>query len=83
MIFARIAIGLLIAFSIYQFSALIIRKFWIAPPAEPDFETIEDVEIVFSCIVCGAEVIMTQSPMNLEIEAPRHCKEDMIEIIPT
>ena len=36
-----------------------LRKFHVAPPAEPDPEDIKPVDLHFRCIVCGAEVTMT------------------------
>lgn len=80
MIIARVIIAVLIGLFIYLVMAGLLKKFWIAPPAEPDPDSISDVEIRYSCIVCGAEVVMIQSPTNIEIEAPRHCREDMVEI---
>ena len=32
----------------------------------------------YRCIVCGAEVVMTAAQDGEEIDAPRHCREDMV-----
>jgi hypothetical protein len=31
-------------------------------------------------VVCGAEVTMTAAQDQSEIEAPRHCREDMVPV---
>ena len=37
-----------------------------------------DGVLVFRCSVCGAEVVMTAAQSGTEIDAPRHCREDMV-----
>jgi hypothetical protein len=59
-----------------------LRKFHVAPPAEPDPEDIKPVDLRFRCIVCGAEVTMTAAQDGEEIVAPRHCREDMARLGP-
>lgn len=83
MVISRLMIGILIAALLYVAFAKLLKKFWIAPPPTPDKETIKEVNIKYECIVCGTEVIMTQTPDNIELEAPRHCKEDMVEVSPS
>ena len=53
-----------------------LRKFHVAPPAEPDPDDIKPVDLHYRCIVCGAEVTMTAA--QDDPEAPRHCREDMV-----
>ena len=36
-----------------------LRKFQVAPPAEPDPDDIQPGDLHYRCIVCGAEVTMT------------------------
>ena len=74
----RIAIGIVAVLAIYVMGAGILAKFKIAPPAEPDPESVVPVDLRFRCIVCGAEVTMTAANTDTEIEPPRHCREDMV-----
>lgn len=74
----RIAVGAVGVVAIYVIGAGILAKFKIAPPAEPDPESVVAVDLRFRCIVCGAEVTMTAANAEAEIEPPRHCREDMV-----
>jgi hypothetical protein len=78
----RIAIGLVAIVAIYVVLAGILAKFKIAPPEEIDPEDVVPVDVRFRCIVCGAEVTMTAAQDADEIEAPRHCREDMVRVGP-
>ncbi|MFN8015919.1 MAG: hypothetical protein U0R17_04855 [Acidimicrobiia bacterium] len=73
-IFVAILIGLVV----YVTLAGALRKFWVAPPAEPDPENIAPVDFHYRCTVCGAEVNMTMAPTGEVPDAPRHCREDMV-----
>jgi hypothetical protein len=72
----RIVLGVVVALGIYLIGASMLRKFHVAPPAEPDPEDIKPFDLQFRCIVCGAEVTMTAA--QEDPEAPRHCREDMV-----
>ncbi len=72
----RIVVGLVVAVFVYVIGASMLRKFHLAPPAEPDPDDIKPVDLRFRCIVCGAEVTMTAA--QEDPEAPRHCREDMV-----
>ena len=65
---------------IYLFLAAVLRKFKVAPDSEPDPDEVVPVDVRFRCIVCGAEVVMTAAQGDQPLDAPRHCREDMIEI---
>jgi hypothetical protein len=65
---------------IYLFLAAVLRKFKVAPESEPDPESVVPVNVRYRCIVCGAEVVMTAAQGDQPLEAPRHCREDMIEV---
>ena len=67
------------ALLIYLLGAGILRKFKIAPDEEVDPEQVVPVNQRFRCGVCGAEVVMTAAQDGDDIEAPRHCREDMVE----
>jgi hypothetical protein len=66
--------------AIYVVVAGILKKFKIAPDEEVDPEAVVPVNERFRCIVCGAEVVMTAAQSGGEIDAPRHCREDMVPV---
>jgi hypothetical protein len=78
----RVVIGLIALVAIYVIGAGMLAKFKVPPPAEPDPDTVVAVDVRFRCIVCGAEVTMTAAQDGQEIEAPRHCREDMARLGP-
>jgi hypothetical protein len=78
----RIAIGAVAIVVIYVALAGMLTKFKIAPPEEIDPEDVVEVDVRFRCIVCGAEVTMTAAQDADDIEAPRHCREDMVRVGP-
>ena len=65
--------------AIYVVGAAILRKFKVAPPAEPDPESVIPVNLRFRCTVCGAEVTMTAA-QGEDVDPPRHCREDMVPV---
>jgi hypothetical protein len=74
----RAAIAIVAIVGIYVIGAAVLAKFKIAPPAEPDPDLVVPVDLKFRCAVCGAEVVMTAAQADTEIDAPRHCREDMV-----
>jgi hypothetical protein len=78
----RSFVALLAMTAIYLLGAGMLRKFKIAPDQEPDPEQVVEVNARFRCIVCGAEVTMTAAQDADELEAPRHCREDMVPVGP-
>lgn len=77
---ARSAVALVAALAIYVVGAAVLAKFKVVPEAEPDPDQVVAVEIRFQCVVCGTEVLMTSAREGAEIEAPRHCREDMVRV---
>ena len=76
----RGAIAAVAVVVIYLFLASVLRKFKVAPDSEPDPDAVLPVNIRYRCIVCGAEVVMTAAQGDAPPEAPRHCREDMVEV---
>ena len=72
------AITVVAIVAIYVVGAAVLAKFKIAPPAEPDPDDVVPVALHFRCVVCGAEVVMTATQADQEVEPPRHCREDMV-----
>jgi hypothetical protein len=65
---------------IYLVGAGILKKFKVAPDEEVDPEAVVPVNIGYVCIVCGAEVVMTAAQGGEDPDAPRHCREDMVQL---
>jgi hypothetical protein len=78
----RVAIAIAAMLLIYVIGAGILEKFKVAPDDEVDPTATVPVNIRYQCIVCGAEVVMTAAQGGEEPDAPRHCREDMVEITP-
>jgi hypothetical protein len=76
----RVAIAVAAVVGIYLLGAATLAKFKIGPPAEPDPDDVIAVDQRFRCGVCGAEVVMTAAQADVALEAPRHCREDMIPV---
>jgi hypothetical protein len=78
----RSAVAVLAMLVIYLIGAGMLRKFKIPPDSEPDPEQVVAVNARFRCVVCGAEVTMTAAQDAEELDAPRHCREDMERVGP-
>jgi hypothetical protein len=73
----RVVVALGVGVTIYLIGASMLRKFWVAPPSEPDPGDVRPVNLQYRCTICGAEVTMTAAQDDVP-EAPRHCREDMV-----
>ena len=78
----RSVVAVVAMLAIYLIGAGMLRKFKIPPDSEPDPEQVVAVNARFRCVVCGAEVTMTAAQDAEELDAPRHCREDMERIGP-
>jgi len=75
----RIVIAVVAALVLYLLAVRVVRAMMRpGPPDEPDLSTLRPVDYRYRCGVCGAEVTMTAAPGDEEVDAPRHCKEDML-----
>jgi len=75
----RIALALGAAILLYLIGAAMVRNFAKAeaPPDEPDVRRLEDVDIRYRCIVCGAQAVVYAAPEGELPDPPRHCREPM------
>jgi hypothetical protein len=79
---ARSVVAIVAMLAIYLIGAGMLRKFKIPPDSEPDPEQVVAVNARFRCVVCGAEVTMTAAQDAEDLDAPRHCREDMERVGP-
>ena len=77
MVEALIAVA--IGVTIFGASMWAIRMLATPPPPEPDRDDVVAVSASYRCVVCGMELTVTQAQGD-ENEAPRHHREQMIEI---
>jgi hypothetical protein len=52
------------------------------PPPDPSEAVLEDVDLRYRCIVCGAQLVLFAAPEGDIPEAPRHCREPMVLVAP-
>jgi hypothetical protein len=75
--------AVVIALLIYLWGASMIRGFARGePPPDPADQPLEDVDLRYQCIVCGAQAVLYAAPEGELPEPPRHCREDMRLITP-
>jgi hypothetical protein len=51
----------------------------IPQPEDPDPDAVQEVAVDYRCVVCGMRLTVTHA-QDAEIEAPRHCREQMVEV---
>ena len=56
-----------------------VRLLATPPPPEPDPEEVVDVAVDYRCTICGMQLTVTRAQGG-EYEAPKHCREEMIEV---
>ena len=78
-----VAIAFLLGALIIAGTLWAIRFIAAGPPPEPDVDAIVEVDVPYLCTVCGMTLTVTQAQTHDddEIDAPRHCREDMVRAI--
>ncbi len=76
-----VLIATLIGLAIVAGTIWSIRFISAGPPPEIDPETVEEVDVPYLCTVCGMTLTVTEAQVGAEIEAPRHCREDMVRAV--
>ncbi len=56
-----------------------VRMIASGPPPEPDPEAVKEVDVQYRCQACGMRITVTHAQDD-ELDAPRHCREEMIPI---
>jgi hypothetical protein len=68
---------------IYVLGARMVANFSNAdPPPDPSEIPLEDVDLRYRCIVCGAQAVLYMAPEGEMPEPPRHCREPMALVSP-
>jgi hypothetical protein len=74
-----IAIAVAIGVAIIAFTLWVVRLLLIPQPEDPDPDAIKEVAVDYRCVVCGMRLTITHAQEE-DPEAPRHCREDMVEV---
>lgn len=75
----QIAIAVAISLSIILVTLWVVRLLLTPQPEDPDPDQIKEVSVDYRCIVCGMRLTITHA-QDENPEAPRHCREDMVEV---
>ena len=74
-----IAIAVAIGISIMAVTLWVVRLLLTPQPGDPDPDQIKEVAVDYRCVVCGMRLTITHA-QEKDPEAPRHCREDMVEV---
>ena len=74
----EIAIAVAIGVSIIALTLWVVRMLLIPQPEDPDPDQVQEVAVDYRCVVCGLRLTITHA-QDEHPEAPRHCREDMVE----
>jgi hypothetical protein len=69
-------IAVVLGLVIFRTIAWGVKMLAIPVPPEPDPEDVGEVDQTYKCSVCGMRLTVTHAQSE-DIEAPRHCREDM------
>ncbi len=75
----KLLIAIAIGVVILAFTLWVIRMLLIPQPEDPDPDAVQEVAVDYRCVVCGMRLTVTHA-QDAEIDAPRHCREDMVEV---
>ena len=64
--------------SIIAVTLWVVRMLLTPQPDDPDPDQVKEIAVDYSCIVCGMRLTITHAQDD-HPEAPRHCREDMVE----
>lgn len=74
-----IIIAIAIGVAIIAVTLWVVRLLLIPQPDDPDPDAVKEIAVDYRCIVCGMRLTITHA-QDEHPEAPRHCREDMVEV---
>ena len=74
-----IAIAVAIGVAILAATLWVVRLLLVPQPEDPDPDAVKEIAADYRCIVCGLRLTITHA-QDENPEAPRHCREDMVEV---
>lgn len=72
-------IAVAIGVAIIAVTLWVIRLLLVPQPDDPDPDAVREVALDYRCVVCGLRLTVTHA-QHSELDAPRHCREDMVEV---
>jgi len=75
----EIVIAIAIGVAIIAVTLWVVRLLLVPQPGDPDPDAIKEIAVDYRCIVCGMRLTITHA-QDENPDAPRHCREDMIEV---
>jgi hypothetical protein len=72
-------IAVAIGVAIIAVTLWVIRLLLTPQPEDPDPDAVQEVAVDYRCVVCGMRLTVTHA-QDAELDAPRHCREDMVEV---
>lgn len=75
----QLLIAVAIGVAIMALTLWVIRLLLIPQPEDPDPDQVQEIAVDYRCIVCGMRLTITHAQEE-DPEAPRHCREDMVEV---
>jgi hypothetical protein len=72
-------IAIAIGVAIIAFTLWVIRLLLTPQPDDPDPDAVREVAVDYRCVICGMRLTVTHA-QDSETDAPRHCREDMVEV---
>lgn len=75
----QIAIAIAIGVAIIAATLWVVKMLLIPQPDDPDPDQVKEIAVDYKCIVCGMRLTITHA-QDENPDAPRHCREDMIEV---
>jgi hypothetical protein len=72
-------IAVAIGVAIIAVTLWVIRLLLTPQPDDPDPDDVQEVAVDYRCVVCGMRLTVTHA-QDAELDAPRHCREDMVEV---
>ncbi len=75
----QLVVAIAIGVSIFAATLYVVRALSTPQPDEPDPDQVKAVAVDYRCIVCGLRLTITHA-QDEHPEAPRHCREDMVEV---
>ncbi len=72
-------IALAVGVAFFAVAVYVVRLLATPQPPEPDPDEILEVSSDYKCTVCGLRLTVTHA-QDSDHDAPKHCREEMVEI---
>ena len=73
-------IAIAMGVAIYMVAKWAINLLATPGPEEPNPEDVHEIAVDYRCTVCGLRLTVTAAQEG-EMAAPKHCREEMVEVV--